>query len=56
MVRNSKPRASSAGSGEGEPAAVRVYHAATLLASTDPVADQTLDPFGVPLPGGVYVG
>jgi hypothetical protein len=46
-----------AGSGEGEPAAVRVYKSATLLGSANPSPDQTLDPFGgATLANGVFVG
>jgi hypothetical protein len=46
-----------AGSGEGEPAQVRVYKSTTLLGSANPSPDQTLDPFGgATLANGVFVG
>jgi uncharacterized delta-60 repeat protein len=46
-----------AGSGEGEPASVRVYKGLTLLTSATPTADQALDPFGgATLANGVFVG
>jgi uncharacterized delta-60 repeat protein len=46
-----------AGSGEGEPARVRVYKGSTLAASATPGAAQTLDLFGgATLTGGVFVG
>jgi hypothetical protein len=45
------------GSGESEPASLRVYKGAALLASATPTADQTLDPFaGATLANGVFVG
>ena len=44
------------GSGEGEPSRVRVYKAANLLSNPTPTPDQDLDPFGVVLANGVFVG
>jgi hypothetical protein len=44
------------GSGEGEPSRVRVYRSANLLGNSTPAADQELDPFGVVLADGVFVG
>ncbi len=42
------------GSGEGEPSAVRVYKATSTQSNPSP--DQQLDPFGVTLANGVFVG
>jgi hypothetical protein len=44
------------GSGAGEPSRVRVYKAANLMANANPGPDQEIDPFGVVLTSGVYVG
>jgi hypothetical protein len=44
------------GSGDAEPARVRVYESAALLAGTT-TADQDFDPFaGTAAPFGVFVG
>jgi hypothetical protein len=43
-------------SGEGEHSLVRVFLSANLLANPNPVPDQIIDPFGVTLAGGVFVG
>jgi hypothetical protein len=45
-----------AGNGEGEPSRVRVSLAGNLLGNAIPAADQELDPFGVALAEGVFVG
>lgn len=45
------------GSGEGDPAQVRVFTAPTLFSSTTPIPDHTLDVFdGQVLADGVFVG
>jgi aspartate 1-decarboxylase len=45
------------GSGEGQPAQVRLYRGTTLAANpSTPTADQTFDPIGATLPNGVFVG
>ena len=45
-----------AGSGAGEASKVRIYRPATLLNNANPVPDAELDPFGIALPNGVFVG
>ncbi|HEY2783528.1 MAG TPA: VCBS repeat-containing protein [Fimbriiglobus sp.] len=44
------------GSGEGEASRISLYKSANLLANAIPTADQELDPFGVTLASGVFVG
>jgi hypothetical protein len=45
------------GSGQGLRSEVRVYRGTTLLAnSSTPTPDQVIDPHGIDLPGGVFVG
>jgi hypothetical protein len=43
------------GSGEGEPSRVRAFQSATVLAGSS-TPDQEIDPFGVTLADGVFVG
>jgi uncharacterized delta-60 repeat protein len=44
------------GSGEGQPSQVRVYRGKDFTGAGEPATFQDLDPFGVALPGGVFVG
>jgi hypothetical protein len=45
------------GSGQGLRSEVRVYRGTTLRANSgDPTPDQILDPYGVPVAAGVFVG
>jgi hypothetical protein len=45
-----------AGSGEGSASRVRVYSGMSIGSGGEPAAFQDIDPFGGPLPGGVFVG
>ena len=45
-----------AASGEGQPSQVRVYAGASARGRSEPVAIQDIDPFGVALTEGVFVG
>jgi hypothetical protein len=44
------------GSGEGQPSQVRVYAGKTVTGRTEPAPIQDLDPFGLVLTEGVFVG
>jgi hypothetical protein len=45
------------GSGQGLPSEIRLYRGTTLNANgVTPSPDQVIDPYGVVLPGGVFVG
>jgi hypothetical protein len=44
------------GSGEGLPPAVRVYHGKDFVSTAEPSVFQDVEPFGVALSGGVFVG
>jgi hypothetical protein len=44
------------GSGEGEHSLVRVFLPANLLANSNPLPDQIIDPFNQSMPDGIFVG
>ena len=46
----------AAGAGDGQPSRIRYYPGFTFTGTAEPADSQTLDPFGLVLPGGIFVG